>query len=233
MTEGSHHDMHGIFGRCSRCGAVYISATEIHVPWQRAVMRLWCNRGGLNGCAPQPVGEERVRKITGLSEVDLLGLVYEEFRRYDGSRLRSGIDAATRAEVERRLGMSPVDVTGVERSETEAYDVAGALSVLAERALPAAPVLDAQRIHHEYRALSAVWRSPPLWVGTPEEASASLAPNLRVHASRSDFRYFRVDVLPQELCAQVNVLLAGSFLGYRVWRDPHQVYLCGPRGANF
>jgi hypothetical protein len=231
--KGVAGSLDGCFKRCSRCGSIYVTrAGAIHRPWRGRVAHLRCMR---DGCILRPVTEEQASATISLSRRDVLWRVYGQLRQQELTkrpREPAVFEIAARAEVERRLGLSPIELFGPARNEFKADSVSEALRILTTEALVAVPVIDAERIEFEYPSLRRVWGSQKLWNGSPEAAVIVLRRNLEPDIRRPDFRYFRVDVLRHNWCAQVNVIFDGRFVAYRIWRGEDQVFLCGPRGAS-
>ncbi|MFJ4467591.1 hypothetical protein ACIP2X_08930 [Streptomyces sp. NPDC089424] len=222
----------GYFTRCPKCGRISFLAWVIHEPRFRLRLCQWRRH-----CRHEPVTREQVRAFTGMSERDLLRLMYS----YLKSRLAGNASKKIGAEVERRLGLSPVRPTEVSFGQVRTDSVDAALRILTDEALPAVPVICQARAEAEHEPLTRGYRMGPLRSGPPEDATAVLRAALEHEQHRPDFRYFQIEVEPAKFCVQLDskggdpIQVPGkplfAFAGYRVWRGADQLFLCAHENA--
>lgn len=182
---------------------------------------------GVNGVCRLDCERERVTMrqavaVTGMSEEAILTELYASIRNPDNPMR---VEAAT------RLGMAPPQPTERIFEEVDTESVSVALATVTDQAVPAVPVIDEPRLRAEFLSVKKSWSSRGLWSGTAEEATEILGVNLERDVLRPDFRHFRVDVIPSDLCAQVSTLYGGVFTGYRIWRTPDRLHFCGGKLA--
>jgi hypothetical protein len=222
----------GYFTRCPQCGCVSFLVWEIHQPRFRPRLCQWRRR-----CRREPVTQEQVKAFTRMSERDLLRLMYS----YLKSRMAKDASRAVGAEIERRLGMSPVHPAEASFNQAKADSADEALRILTDEALPAVPVIDQARAEAEHEPLTRGWRMGPLWSGPPHNATAVLRASLEHEQRRPDFRYFQIEIEPTKFCVQLDSMCGEpiqflgkplfEFAGFRVWRGTERVFLCAHKNA--
>ena len=114
-------------------------------------------------------------------------------------------------------------------SVTEIKDSDEALNILFNEAILATPETTSDHIN---KALQSSWGYPGVVEGSLSEVKKTVLKNLKILEKRERFDYFRVDVMKEQNCAQIDAFYGLNsnsryFEGIRIWKTKEKFYAWG------